>query len=248
MSNSKPFATLALFSALISFSAKAQDDMGRYTLWNGDYEKSICEITVGYVNKSWICTYPSGTQREDFFGDADAKFLHGLQVGALFTPSFDWGLGLRTGVFVETYFSRSKWIKEYCSHFAENDLYIPLHASFRIPFDETSALNFYGGAGFQWAMNGKYYKQVGTAWSWWRRPVPIFSGEDHQYGNGWPQKVNWQLECGLNFRYESFNIGFTYSFGIVDHGIQTTFDGGQTYVTANKSRQDKMQATFAFTF
>lgn len=249
------FLILAILSiAFISSPAKAQDyEAGTvYTLWNGTYDKTICEIVAGYVNKSWICTYPGQEpQREDFFGDTDDKYLHGFQIGGLFTPSFDWGLGLRTGLFFETYTSRSKWITGWCHHFTEQDLYVPLHASFRIPFDDRFAMNIFGGIGFQWAMVGKYYQQVGTVWEWWkgwRRPIPVFAGTKHQYGNGWPQQVNWQAECGLNLRLSSFVLSFTYSFGITDHGIQTTYDDGQTYVTATRSRQDKMQATIAFTF
>lgn len=260
-----PFVTAAILAALMSTPAAAQENVYDaspvitgvpantpvFTLRNGGYDKTNWEIVFGYVNKSWVCTYKSGTQREDFFGDPDVKYLHGIQFGALFTPSFDWGLGLRSGLMFEGYTSRSKWITAWCNHFSEADLYIPLHASYRIPFEEEIGLNIYGGIGFQWAMQGKYVKQVGTVWPggwWWRRPIPVLMSEKHEYGNGGPQRVNWQAECGVNFRFKHFMLNFTYSFGIVDHGIQNTFDDGQTYVTASRSRQDKMQASIAFTF
>lgn len=261
MAYSRLLAIATISLVLLSGSAKAQNSAGfttsyednsfavdGTTFWSGGYEKSNLEIVIGYVNKSWICSYDSGTQREDFFGDPDDKFLHGFQMGVLYTPSFDWGLGLRTGLFLETYQSRSKWITSFCNHFTEGDMYIPLHGSFRIPFSEQSALSFYGGIGFQWAMAGKYMKQVGTGWSWWRRPIPIVESARQEYGNGWPQQVNWQAECGFNLRFGVVGLSFTYSFGITDHGIQNSFDGGQTYVTANRSRQDKMQAAFSITF
>lgn len=246
MNNPRLFIISVLTLSLLSVPAKADypDDVFNY-----HFGKTNWEIIFGYVNKSWVCTYPSaGTQREDFFGDPDGKFLHGVQIGALYTPSLDCGLGLRTGLFFEGYLSESKWIREYCHHFAEADLYIPLHASYHIPFSETVGLNIFGGMGFQWAMSGKYFRQVGTAWYLWRRPIPVFSEMNHQYGNGWPQKANWQLECGVNLHYRILSIGFTYSFGIVDHGIQTSFDGGTSYVTASRSRQDKMQVSIAFAF
>jgi len=226
-----------------------QSPLEAYTLYNGGYEKSDLKLVVGYVNKSWRCTYDNGvSQREDFFGDPDDKFLHGWQMGALYTPSFDWGLGARTGLLLEGYISRSKWIRAYCNRFTEIDIYIPLQASYRIPFDEVTSLDIFGGIGFQWATGGKYSRQVGTAWSWWRRPIPIWESRKHEYGNGWPQKVNWQTECGIDFRVHMLSFSFTYSFGIVDHGIQNTFDEGHSYITAIKSRQDKMQASVAFIF
>jgi len=225
--------------------------MQPYTLWDGGYEKSNFRLVVGYVNKSWRCTYENGvSQREDFFGDPDDKFLHGFQIGGLYTPSFDWGLGMRTGLFFESYISRSKWITQYCNRFTEIDIYIPLQASYRIPFDEVSGMTLFGGMGFQWATGGKYSRQIGTAWPgwWWRRPVPIWEHQRHEYGNGTPQKVNWQIDCGIDFRINFITFSFTYSFGIKDHGIQNTFDEGKTYITSIKSRQDKMQAAIAFAF
>jgi len=264
MNKMKLFTIAAISFALLPFNSYAQEKApitvagiaslpstpSSYSLWQEGYDKELWQVVVGYVNKSWICTYDSGTQREDFFGDANDKFLHGIQFGALFTPSFEWGLGLRTGLFFEGYTSRSRWITEFCHHFSEADLYIPVHASYRIPFSDNIGLNILGGIGFQWAMSGSYYKQVGTSWKWgwWRRPIPVYVDKKHQYGFGFPEKVNWQAECGFNLRVKSFGIGFIYSFGIRDHGIQNTFDDGQTYVTAKKSRQDKMQASVSFIF
>lgn len=250
MKHSKIFALAILFSALISFSAGAQENATEsLTLRNGGFEKRLWSLHFGYVNKSWICTYDSVTQREDFFGDPDDKYLHGIGFGGLFTPSFDWGLGLRTGLFLEAYNSRSKWITDWCHHFGELDLYIPLQATYRIPFTDECALDLLAGFGFQWAIDGSYYRRVGTAWQgWWRRPTPVYDSKKAEYGGGWPQKVNWQAEVGLNFRYKDFGVSFTYSFGLTDHGIQNSFDGGQTYVTALRSRQDKMQAMVMFYF
>lgn len=234
------------YAAVISSGTDDKPATTSSSLWNGGYDKTIFEIVVGYVNKSWICTYPSGTQREDFFGDTD-KFFHGVQIGGLFTPSFDWGLGLRTGLFIEGYTSKNEWIRSWCSYFGELDLYVPLHASFRIPFTDEFGLNLFGGMGFQWAINGKYYKQTSTYRPWGRRPG-YETVATQKYGNGWPQKINWQAECGFNLRYRMIAVGFTYSFGLTDHSIQNTFDDGTTYVTASRSHQDKMQVSVAFTF
>lgn len=238
-------AALSLAALLTSAKTEAKS----YYVWNDGYDHNVCEIIMGYVNKSWICTYDSGTQREDFFGDTSDKFLHGIQFGALYTPTFGTSnFGLRTGLFFESYVSRSRWITYWCHHFAEVDLYIPVQASYRIPISYECGFNLFGGASFQWAMDGKYYRQVGTVWRWWRRPIPVMSGLRHEYGNGWPEKVNWQADLGFNFYVRHFTIGFTYSFGLNDHHIQNTFDDGLTYVTAKRSRQDKMQASIAFAF
>lgn len=260
----KTIRTLTLL-CLFSISAWAQDGPYQttyksasptsYTGVLGDPSNSKLQVIMGYVNKSWICTYDGyGTQREDFFGDPNEQFFHGFQVGALYTPAFSWGLGLRTGLTFEFYISHSKWIRDWCTSFNEIDLYIPLHAMYRYTGGKDFGFEIFAGASFQLAMDGRYYKWVGTTWaySWssyyWYRPRNVYATERQDYGNGWPQRVNWQADIGINFRYKMMGLGFTYSFGLNDHGIENSFDGGQTFVTATKSRQDKMQATLSFYF
>jgi len=235
-------------ATVMAATAPMVEEAPKVTLWNGGYDKSWLQFVIGYVNKTWYCTYQSGERQEDFFGETDSKYLHGFQIGALFTPAFDWGLGLRTGLVLESYISKKDWILDFCDHFTEADLYIPLQASFNIPFKESIGLNLFGGMGFQWAFDGRYFKRTGTSWSWYRRPMPVGEVIKQPYGNGWPQRVNWQAECGLCFRYDRFALSFTYSFGVTDHGIQTSFDDGETYETASRSRQDKMQASVMILF
>lgn len=215
-------------------------------LREGGYNKTWWEIDFGYINKSWICNYPSLKQREEFFGDG-GKLMHGINFGVLLTPSTDWGLGLRTGVFGEAYISKSSRIKEYCAEFGEMNLYVPLHASFRFPFKKDRALEVFGGAGFQWVIVGSYSKPKGTAWTG-RRPDPqLTNPEKHIYGNGWPERTNWQAELGVRLRYERLGVSFTYGFGLTNHRLQNSFDGGATFETATTSRQDKMQLTISMT-
>lgn len=253
-------ATLAFGLASINASSQAKQSdktpsfeldlsdvkIEKHNFWKGDFEKTHWEILFGYVNKSWVCDYGYGVQREDYFGDPDAKFVHGVQMGALYTPSFDWGLGLRTGLLLEVYESKSKWVRQWCDQFSEGNLNIPVHASFRIPFDEFSCMNFYVGPSFQWVIQGRYENY---AWSpSWRRPSGTVTVGTPEYGNGWPKRVNWQADCGVNFRYKVICVNFSYSFGLVDQAIENSFDEGQTFVKALRSRQDKMQATIMLSF
>jgi len=213
-------------------------------LKEGGYKKVLWQIDFGYINKSWVCNYPSMSQREEFFGDG-GKFMHGWNFGILFTPSTDWGLGLRAGIFGEAYISKSARIKEYCRDFGEFDLYVPLHASYRIPFKKDVALEFFGGPGFQWVIFGEYNNPTGAVWTG-RRPNPQLTNPGkHIYGNGWPERTNWQAELGVKLRYERLGVSFTYGLGLVNHHLQNSFDGGLTFETATTSRQDKMQLTIS---
>jgi len=256
MNRYRSFAFAALFLALLSTPSFAQENENNplaptsTTLWNGGFDRSFWQVVVGYANKSWICTYDTGTQREDFFGDAKVKYFHGFQFGGYFTPSFVWGLGARTGLVFEAYQSKNECIRSFCDKFTEGNLYIPLQASFRIPIMEQMSLDFFGGMGFQWALQGRY--EVGSGWTVTTGSSSSKSKTQtvgyQEYGNGWPKRVNWQAEYGFIFRYTCIGLSFTYSVGIVDQGISHTFDEGLTYKTAIRSRQDKMQANLIFVF
>jgi len=250
MNISKLFTVVLLSVSLTSITARAQeeDEIVSPSLWKGGYEKTRWEFVVGYVNQSWLCTYDTVSQREGFFGDTNDRFLNGIQMGALYAPSFDWGLGLRTGLLLEVYESRSQFVKEWCDKFSEGSFYIPLQGTFRFPITNDMAFSVFAGLGFQCAIQGRYENLVPT-YARWRRPRrPKYETiATQEYGNGWPQRVNWQADCGFLYRFNVFAVGFTYSFGLNDHGIQNTFDDGVTYVTATRSRQDKIQASFIIT-
>jgi len=218
-----------------------------YRLTHGGYDKLKYRILLGYVNKSYICTYPEhGTQTENIWGEPN-RYFHGFQAGALYTPSFDWGLGLRTGGAIEVYISDRPWMDEYCNYYYEMDLYIPVQVSYRIPFTMDCALTLYGGAAFQWALGGRYVNNTSTGFSVWRGIYVDNKGPQQQYGvDGFPKAVNWEAEVGLEFRIKSVMFSFTYSFGLNNNDLSNTFDGGKTYIDATKSRQDKMQATISF--
>jgi len=252
MKYTRQLLILIIFALFLPAAASAQEANKLNEVSNATQKtfshKGLFEVNVGYANKSWRCTYKSGSYREDFFGDSDDKFLHGASFGAVFTPAFSWGLGLRVGAFMEAYNSHSKWITDWCDHYQELDLYFPMHASYNFKINEKMNLTIYGGMGLQWAVDGSYVEYAGSiSTSKGRRPR-YKEVAKQEFGNGWPQKTNWQAEAGIRFTYDRIGLGFTYSFGVVDHGIQNTFDEGLTYETSSKSRQDKMNAFFIFTF
>lgn len=218
-------------------------------LWSGGYENNKIELIVGYVNKQWTSKYSIGTRYENFFGEKN-KRLHGMQFGMLYTPSYDWGLGLRTGAFFEAYFSVSNYVKARgWDNFTEGDMYIPLHASYRIPFTKNWGITFYGGMGFQWAIAGRYSQVRGYSYDFWTgKRVEYGDSQAQSYGSGWPRNVNWQAEGGLNLRFNHVVLNFTYSYGLTNHRMENSFDGGNTYEIARESRQDKMTFSVGFTF
>ena len=214
-------------------------------LLSGGYDKNNVSLLVGYVNKQWTSEYEVGGKRsENLFGEK-GKRLHGLQVGVGWTPSFNFGLGMQTGLFYEAYFSTSQYVKnQEWDRFTEHDLYIPAHLTLRIPFTHNCGLTLFGGAGFQWAIYGRYRD--------WGHEYYDYDGNSHyigpeaaqQYGNGWPKHVNWQAEGGFNLRLNLFTFAFTYSYGLTNHHLENTELGEY----AIKSRQDKMAFSIGLAF
>lgn len=255
------FYNILLVAILLSLTVMARGEMSQSVGQSstksrliGNYANATFQMFAGYVNKSWVCSYEGeGTQREDFYGDPNDQFLHGWQIGMLYTPAFDWGLGLRTGLAFEWYISRSQWIRDWSTRFSELDLNIPLHAMYRYTKSADFGFEIFAGVAFQLAMAGLYYQYyenaAALAWSGYYtyRPCGPATKTQH-YGDGWPQRVNWQADIGATFRYQMVALSFTYSFGLNDHELQTSFNEGRSFVTATKSRQDKMQATLTFFF
>lgn len=240
--------TLTIIMLCIVNTAAAQDDdwqigggegstityLGKYSkkgeysnyrqgnLFNGGHKDVAYGLVIGYVNKAWNTDFGSYKWKENIWGE-EGKRLHGVQVGLQYTPCFKWGLGVHTGLFYEAYFSESHAVKEAgWDNFTENNIYIPAHLSYRVPFSRDCSLTIYGGIGFQWAISSEYSKYD---YRWHE----IYDREYQRYGDGWPKRVNWQGEIGANLRFKVFQIGCSYSRGLTDH---------QFYPEA-KTRQDK---------
>lgn len=214
-------------------------------LWNGGYEQDNYGIVIGYVSKQWRSEYTKGfTQSENFFGEKN-KRLHGIQVGLQAGHTFNYGLGIQSGIYFEAYFSSSDAVKERgYDRFNEEDLYIPLHLQYRIPFTRNYGISLYGGIAWQWAIDGKFrdygytdYDYNGNSHYWGPQ-------EYQRYGNGWPKHSNWQVEAGFKLRLDMVQVSLGYSYGLTNHRLYNEDCGG----FAIKSRQDKLTCSVGLVF
>lgn len=182
-------------------------------------------VSIGYINKDWVTECDGKTYHENFWGEPD-KRLHGMQIGVTYQPCLNFGLGLRTGLFLELCTSESDYVKEKgWDSYNETSLYLPLHLAWRIPVGPRSSITPFAGLGFNWAMYGSfeddwrydyYYDDYGYGPSEWQ----------HFGEGGAPKRWNNQLEFGVDVNLSGFQIGFTYSKGIRDHEL---YDGLETY-------------------
>lgn len=192
--------------------------------WEREYDTDAAGVSVAYVRKQLV-TKGDGEQLKEngFWDDGEGKWLNGMQVGAHFQPAFSWGLGLYTGLFYEIYlsFNDNYDYNEYVEH----DLYLPIHAYYRIPFGEKIALKVHGGLGLSYAVAG------------------IFSQTDDSYGyedytdalgsDYFPNAFNMTLDIGLSFRIKNVQINASYCKGLNDHGSYHCI-GDEYKTTQNK--------------
>lgn len=209
---------------------------------NGGYQGSF---SIGYINKDWISDFGGDHYHENIFGQ-EGKYLHGMQV--MFGCSFCMpvGLGVHTGLGYEWCMSYSDEIKKMgFDRFNEHSLYLPLHATWRIPLAKDVSISPYSGLGFNWKIKanmksgsysglldwihddeeGRYYYH-----RWDDDYMKVRYGRD-----GWPKALNTQLEFGVNIRVKSVVVGVTYSKGLTDHEFYR-----KDHV---KTRQDKLAIT-----
>lgn len=204
-------------------------DAGRstVTLFNGGHEDSPLEFTVGYVNKSWSTNFGNYSWNENLWGERD-KRLHGFQVGVGYNPCMPVGLGIRTGLYYEAYISESKYVRENgWDDFTEHNIYIPLHAQWRIPFTYNTSLTLYGGLGFNYAFCGSYNERVRAFDPWLGLEIldNNFSYQGYGYDN-WPHRYNFSAEFGASLRIDRMAFKFTYSKGLTKHHF---YDGYATH-------------------
>lgn len=197
------------------------------SMFSGGHSDVFGGITLGYVNKDWRTDFGDYVLHENIWGQEN-KRIHGVQVGLTLEPCLPSGLGLHSGLFYEYYISVSDVVKDAgYDDFTEHNLYLPLHAMYRIPFTRDSSLSLFGGLGFNWAMWGTYNNEEVFRNFWYGEEYyHNHVGEYQQYGNGeWPRHLNAQWEVGCFFRINMVQLGFTYSRGLTNHHF---YDGFKT--------------------
>ncbi len=193
--------------------------------WEREYDTDVSGVSVAYVRKQLVTKgYGEQLKENGFWNDGEGKWLNGVQMGVHFQPAFSWGLGLYTGLFYEIYLSFNDNY-DY-NEYAEHDLYLPIHAYYRIPFGDKIALKVHGGLGLSYAVAG------------------ILSQTDDSYGyeditdvlgnDAYPNAFNMTLDIGVSFRIKNVQINASYCKGLNDHGSYHYLDSGY------KSTQNKM--------
>ncbi|MBQ9077273.1 MAG: hypothetical protein IJY31_05460 [Muribaculaceae bacterium] len=204
--------------------------------WERDFNPTIAGVSIGYVSKQYVTTGYGEKLKENIWGEPN-KSMHGLSFGFHFTPAFQWGLGLYTGLSYELYFSStdmSEWDPYELA--IEHCLYLPVHAYYRLRLGENCHIAIHGGVGFDYAVAGTLsapssdsdtysydYYEVGYD------DISVPYGDD-----AWPKRFNISGEIALDFRIKSVMLTALYSRGITDHKMYRYL--GDEY----KSKQNKL--------
>lgn len=209
--------------------------------WEREYYPVPVGITMGYVQKQ-VVTQGNGEKIKEnmVWTDGDNKWLSGFQVGIDIQPCLRWGLGIYTGVFYEIYFSSND--KEDYGHFQDHELYVPVHALYRIPFSKNIALWVHGGIGFNYGLSAKFKADDSD----YAEDLEYFGEGIWFYENGYtayaPKRFNMMAEIALNLRLGPVVVGATYSKGITNHECYKDF--GDDYT----SKVNKLSISAAYVF
>ena len=184
--------------------------------WEREYNPVPVGIMAGYVQKQVVTKGHGEKMKENMVWlDGDNKWLSGIQIGVDVQPCFKWGLGLYTGLFYELYFS-SNDDYDY-SKFQDHELYMPVHALFRLPFSNKFALWIHGGLGFNYGLSAKYKADDNDYvedLDYFGEGLWYYENGDIAYG---PKRFNMMAEIALNLRLGPVVVGATYSRGLNDH-------------------------------
>lgn len=208
-------------------------------MFTGAHADVFGGITVGYVNKYWRTDFGRGNVVHENIWGQENKRIHGVQVGFSFQPLIPCGLGLHTGLFYEYYYSVAQAVKDAgFDDFREHNLYMPLHAMYRIPITMNSSFSVFGGIGFNWAMWGSYNNDYIYRNFDGERVTDSRVEEWQHYGDGWPRHWNTQWEAGCFLRVKMIQLGFTFSRGLTNHRL---YDG-------YKTQQNKIGISLSYVF
>lgn len=241
--------TLLLLALAYSQLASAQTLTPKENLWTIADGNTYIGFSAGWVAKEWTTHIKGRTLHEDLWGNPD-KMLHGLQIGFSGYRFIKGGLGARYGLFYEWYRSKDQFLKDMgWERFNEYNLYIPIHAAWRLPTPKKFSIIPYGGVGFNWAITGNVKK--GSAASaiantsglildlltddeiYQYRPKKLGEKEYFDYNNNTPHHWNVQAELGVDIEIHRIKLGFAYSWGLNNHQLYDTVPSNQNKFSVN---------------
>lgn len=194
--------------------------------WQRDYSPAKHGWEFSWVSKQYSTSgYMSDddnvktTMKENGVWDNGSDhWLHGIRTGYHAQPSFKFGLGLYTGIFIEAYFSSSdEGIGDFDKYF-ELDMSIPLHLLYQFPLGNKFCIGFHTGPSFNWAMHGRYYDKF--------LPNQNDNDNEEDYTDFWdepwaPKRVNFTWDFGLFIRWKALSISGIISKGLTDNKMHS---------------------------
>lgn len=183
--------TLSLMAATLTGASAA--DIASMLSGQTPVRPRVWGLEVGYVSKM----YHAPGRHEDIWGCKRA--MNGLRMGLPYQPVFRYGLGLRTGLYYEYFFSSYQGI-----HFYEHCLNLPVQMQWRLPLRPDMSVYVSAGAAMDCGLHAEYVY-----------PENHFDAMNRAYGHlGMPRRVQWSAVCGAGFRWKAIQVSIEASFGL----------------------------------
>ncbi len=176
-------------------------------------------LSLGYVQKRW--RYYEDGEVDDVGMFDEQKLLNGVQVGLTFSPKFVAGFGIQTGLFYEYFYAKSsEYYDDYDyptrNTYNEHNLYVPFHLKYDFNLGSKIYLGLFGGVGIDCIVVGKV-KWVDTYYDDTYYEESVLDICDQK-------RFNASWEVGGTFRYRNFQLGYTYSRGLMNHSYDPAYE------------------------
>ncbi|MBQ7697804.1 MAG: hypothetical protein IJT35_04395 [Paludibacteraceae bacterium] len=198
-------------SAGIKFNPQPSDDY-----WFG--------LTVGYMSKQQKATYNGKTEKGSFIIGQEGKVTPGILLGFTMNPTFKYGLGLRSGIFIEygmeTYKVYGDYYTEY-KYFAQDlTLSVPLQLSYRYEIIPKLSIMLYTGPVFDFGA----YKSVKTGSETTKNLYSYkIGGEDYDEEKGY-SGFNALWGIGGAIQWDRLRLDIGGNFGMINKYEHDTYD------------------------
>ena len=216
--------------------------------WERLFDDATWGFTAGYVSKQWTSRGGGHIYRGNAAWGAyeqcssENKRLRGVQLGWRYNPTYEFGLGLHTGLFAEIYKSSTDadvYQNGYNSSFSELSLYMPVHVLYRFPLSKHNAFYLHGGLGFDFGLLASYSNSD----AWASNDYDAYYGE-----NGFPDRFNMSGEIGFGMRFKRIMLDVQYSKGLTNHKDTRFCYFDENNVEKTKTKQNKISFGLSYMY
>ena len=194
----------------------------------------IVGFTVGYVSKQYVMKDNGKQEIMAFLGGEDKKFTPAMRAGLSVNPTFKYGIGLRTGVYLEyarDVVGEEGYIEDGYGEMTKKTMHditlsVPVQLSYRYEIIPKFSLMFYTGPVFDFGAymmeeTYHYYKKYSSSYSTTATEGTVKSENYYSQTESY-EGFNALWGVGAGIQYSRFRLDIGGEFGMVDKASKSS--------------------------